>query len=67
MVTSWERVGAERERRETISALLKVRFGNLDAELEKIIPQLMDLSREEALSLLLQSKREELLSRFNIN
>ncbi|MBD2303223.1 hypothetical protein [Nostoc sp. FACHB-190] len=67
MVTSWERVGAEKERRETLEALLKVRFGNLDADLEAIIPQLMQLSREESLSLLLQANREELLSRFKIN
>ncbi|BBD63445.1 hypothetical protein NIES2109_62950 (plasmid) [Nostoc sp. HK-01] len=67
MVTSWERVGAEKERRETLEALLKVRFGNLDADLEAIIPQLMQLSREESLSLLLQADREELLSRFKIN
>ncbi|KOP22626.1 hypothetical protein AMR41_29580 [Hapalosiphon sp. MRB220] len=64
MVTSWERVGAEKERKETILALLKVRFGDLDAQLEAIIPQLMELSREESLNLLLQADREELVSRF---
>jgi predicted transposase/invertase (TIGR01784 family) len=64
MVTSWEREGAQKERRETILALLKVRFGNLDADLEAIIPRLMQLSREESLNLLLQTDREELLSRF---
>lgn len=64
IVTSWQQEGVEIERRETISTLLKVRFGNLDTELEAIIPQLMGLSREEYLGLLLQADREELLSRF---
>jgi Putative transposase, YhgA-like len=64
IVTSWQQEGVEIERRETISTLLKVRFGNLDSELEAIIPQLMQLSREEYLGLLLQADREELLSRF---
>lgn len=64
IVTSWQQEGVEIERRETISTLLKVRFGNLDPELEAIIPQLMQLSREEYLGLLLQADREELLSRF---
>ncbi len=64
IVTSWQQEGVEIERRETILTLLKVRFGNLDTELETIIPQLMQLSREEYLGLLLQADREELLSRF---
>lgn len=64
IVTSWQQEGVEIERRETISTLLKVRFENLDSELEAIIPQLMQLSREEYLGLLLQADREELLSRF---
>ncbi|MHC5778572.1 hypothetical protein [Nostoc sp.] len=63
-VTSWQEEGAEAERRKVISGLLKLRFGNLDTELEAIIPQLMQLSREEYLGLLLQADREELLSRF---
>jgi hypothetical protein len=63
-VASWQEEGAEAERRKVIFGLLKLRFGNLDAELEAIIPQLMQLSREEYLGLLLQADREELLSRF---
>ena len=63
-VTSWQEEGAEAERRKVISGLFKLRFGNLDAELEAIIPQLMQLSREEYLGLLLQADRKELLSRF---
>ncbi len=64
IVTSWQQEGVEIERKETISTLLKVRFGNLDSELEAIIPQLMQLSREEYLGLLLQADRKELLLRF---
>ncbi len=55
---------APAERRETISDLLKLRFGDLDAQLEAIIPQLMELSRYEYLALLMQSNREDLLLRF---
>jgi hypothetical protein len=64
IVTSWQREGASAERRETISDLLKLRFGNLDPQLEAIIPQLMELSRSEYLALLMQTDRSELLSRF---
>lgn len=41
-VTSWQEKGAEAERRKVIFGLLRLRFGNLDAELEAIIPQLRD-------------------------
>ena len=64
MMTSWEREGALAERQKTISEILKLRFGNLDAEVEAIIPQLMQLSPEEYLALLMQTDRSELLSRF---
>ena len=65
MVTSWERKAIQSERRETISDLLKLRFGNLDPQLEAIIPHLMELSRSEYLALLMQTDRSELLSRFH--
>jgi len=65
IVTSWQQEGIEAERQEMILGLLKVRFGNLDAELEAIIPQLIQLSREEYLALLLQTSRDDLLSRFH--
>jgi hypothetical protein len=64
MMTSWEREGALAERQKTISEILKFRFGNLDAEVEAIIPQLMQLSPEEYFALLMQTDRSELLSRF---
>ena len=64
MMTSWEREGALAERQKTISEILKFRFGNLDPQLEAIIPQLMQLSPEEYFALLMQTDRSELLSRF---
>lgn len=64
MVTSWEREGIQKERRATITKILKLRFGDIDASLEAIIPALLQLSPDEYLGLLLQADREELLSRF---
>ena len=59
------RTGVERERRAIIESILQVRFGEVDAELTKIINPLMAMSREEFTPLLLQSSREELLARFS--
>jgi hypothetical protein len=59
------RTGVERERRAIIESILQVRFGEVDAELTKIINPLMAMSREEFTPLLLQSSREELLGRFS--
>ncbi len=64
MLTSWEREGAQKERREMIGGFLKAKFGNLDAQLEAIILQLIDLPREEYIMLILQMSREELISQF---
>ena len=64
IVTSWHLKGAEAERRKMISGILKVRFGNIDASLEAIIPQLMQLTPEEYTDLLLRVSREELLLQF---
>ena len=64
MVTSWEREGIQKERRATITKILKLRFGDIDTSLEAIIPALLQLSPDEYLGLLLQADREELLSRF---
>ena len=41
MVTSWEREGIQKERRATITKILKLRFGDIDASLEAIIPALL--------------------------
>lgn len=64
MLTSWEREGAYKERRESISGFLRAKFGNIDAQLEAIIPQLMQLSPQEYTDLLVRVSREELISRF---
>ena len=59
------KTGVERERRAIIESILQVRFGEVDAELTRIINPLMAMSREEFTPLLLQSSREELLARFS--
>jgi hypothetical protein len=41
IVTSWEREGIQKERRATITKILKLRFGDIDASLEGIIPALL--------------------------
>jgi hypothetical protein len=68
MVTSWERKGLQEgrqeERRAGITKLLKLRFGEIDAQLEAIIPQLVELSTDEYMDLIYQATYEELLSRF---
>ena len=58
------RTGVERERRAIIESILQVRFGEVDAELTRIINPLIAMSREEFTPLLLKSSREELLARF---
>lgn len=64
MVTSWEREGIKTERRAGITKLLQLRFGEIDAQLEAIIPKLIQLSPDEYMDLIYQATREELLSRF---
>jgi hypothetical protein len=68
MVTSWERKGLQEgrqeERRAGITKLLQLRFGEIDAQLEAIIPQLVELSTDEYMDLIYQATYEELLSRF---
>jgi hypothetical protein len=64
ILTSWERKAIQVERRATITKILKLRFGDIDASLEGIIPALLQLSPDEYMDSLLQADREELLSRF---
>ncbi|WP_313950116.1 hypothetical protein [Nostoc sp. FACHB-110] len=47
-----------------VENLLKVRFGELDNQLQAIIEPLLALSPEEFTPLLLQLSREELITRF---
>jgi hypothetical protein len=57
--------GLQQERRQALESLLKVRFGNLDDELSRIIDTLLNFPPEEYTPLCLQLSREELLARFN--
>jgi hypothetical protein len=47
-----------------VENLLKVRFGEIDNELQAIIEPLLSLPPEEFTPLLLQLSREELIHRF---
>lgn len=47
-----------------VENLLKVRFGEIDNELQEIIEPLLALPPEEFTPLLLQLSREELINRF---
>jgi len=53
-----------RERQYTIERILRMRFGEIDPQLEAIIPPLLALSAPEYTPLLLELSREELLARF---
>jgi len=50
--------------REKVENLLRVRFGEIDAELEAIIASMLQLPHQELTPLLLTLSREELLERF---
>ncbi|WP_208821508.1 hypothetical protein [Tolypothrix sp. PCC 7910] len=57
--------GIEQGERLVVENLLKVRFGELDNELQPIISSLVALPPEEFTPLLLQLSREELIARFS--
>jgi hypothetical protein len=56
--------GIQQGQKLLVENLLRTRFGELDAELSRIIDLLLTLPPEEFTPLLLQLSREELLSRF---
>lgn len=56
--------GIQQGERLVVENLLKVRFGEIDNELQAIIEPLLALSPEEFTPLLLQLSREELIDRF---
>lgn len=58
------RQGLQQERQAAIVSLLRLRFGSVDADLQAMIPALMELPTEEYTRLLWQLSREELLQRF---
>ncbi|MBE9005553.1 hypothetical protein IQ259_10970 [Fortiea sp. LEGE XX443] len=60
-----ERRGLQQGERLVVENLLKVRFGELDNQLQAIIEPLLALPPEEFTPLLLQLSREELIARFS--
>jgi len=54
-----------RERQSTIACILRIRFGEIDPQLEAIIPPLLALSAAEYIPIVLELSREELLGRFS--
>ncbi|MGI8502567.1 MAG: hypothetical protein ACR2LR_15725 [Hassallia sp.] len=56
--------GQQDERRQVVENLLNVRFGSLDADLERVIQPLLQLPPQEYSRFLLELSREELLRRF---
>lgn len=57
--------GLLQERQSNIMNLMRFRFGSIDATLEALIPQMMELSSEEYTRLLLQLSKEELIQHFD--
>ena len=57
--------GIQQGERLVVENLLKVRFGEIDNELQAIIEPLLTLPPEEFTPLLLQLSREELIDRFS--
>jgi predicted transposase/invertase (TIGR01784 family) len=59
----FEEGGRDRQSK-MLENLLKVRFGQLDKHLAAVIPALLELPDDEALAVLLNSSREEIIDRF---
>jgi len=59
-----EQRGRRQGEQEVVEALLKSRFGELDAELSAIVPQILELPADAYTPLLLQLSREQLIDRF---
>ncbi|MFM6480642.1 MAG: hypothetical protein ACKPIF_04165, partial [Microcystis panniformis] len=56
--------GLQEGERRVVENLLRVRFGELDPEIQAIISRILQLSPEEFTPLLLQYSKQELLKRF---
>lgn len=61
----WREATLQEGQRQVVENLLRVRFGSLDEELEKVIEPLLKLLPQEYSRLLLELSREELLTRFS--
>ena len=57
--------GKESERRAMVESIISTRFGQIDARLNEIIPEISKLPVSELTPLLLLLSREELLARFS--
>jgi hypothetical protein len=57
--------GLEQERRSAITSLIELRFGQVDAALAALLPQLMALESAEYTRLLLQNSKDELIQYFS--
>jgi hypothetical protein len=60
-----EQRGEQQGKREVVEALLKTRFGELDAALAAIVPQLLAIPTENYTDLILRLSHEQLLARFS--
>jgi predicted transposase/invertase (TIGR01784 family) len=58
--------GLQEGERLVVENLLRVRFGELDPEIQAIISRILQLSPEEFTPLLLQCSKQELLNRFGV-
>lgn len=54
-----------RERQSVLACILRIRFGEIDSQLEAIIPEIITLSAPEYIPIALKLSREELLARFS--
>ncbi|NCQ84024.1 MAG: hypothetical protein GPJ00_05695 [Microcystis aeruginosa W13-18] len=59
--------GLEQGERLVVENLLRVRFGELDPEIQAIISRILQLSPEEFTPLLLQCSKQELLKKLCLN
>jgi len=60
----WEKETLQKGRQQIVENLLKLRFGGIDKALAQVIEPLLQLSPDESSRLLLQSSREDLLTKF---
>lgn len=61
----WREATLQEGQRQVVENLLRVRFGSLDEELERIVEPLLQLPPQEYSRLLLELSREDLLARFS--
>ncbi|MGK7901506.1 MAG: hypothetical protein AB4352_08850 [Hormoscilla sp.] len=59
--------GIMRERQSVLACILRIRFGEIDTQLEAIIPEIITLSAPEYIPIVLELSRQELLARFSGN